>query len=93
MQRCDVELRKWEQAYLDEAITTHDLKEKRAGILARRTSLEHEMARITEEQQVLAQTTIDMRSLEDFCLKVRRTLPRIQRRETADRCTSSIFRS
>lgn len=81
LQRCDVELRKWEQAYLDDAITTHDLKEKRAEILARRTSLEHEMARITEEQQVLAQTTIDMRSLEDFCQEVRRTLPSVSNAE------------
>ena len=57
------ELRKWEQAYLADAIDVQDLKVRRAEVTARRTSLEHEMVRLDDQQRLLEQVALDAASV------------------------------
>ena len=61
--RCDKGLRKWEQAYLADAIDVQDLKVRRAEVTARRTSLEHEMVRLDDQQRLLEQVALDTPSV------------------------------
>ena len=57
------ELRKWEQAYLADAIDVQDLKVRRAEVTARRPSLEHEMVRLDDQQRLLEQVALDTASV------------------------------
>jgi hypothetical protein len=68
------ELRKWEQAYITDAIDVHDFKTKKAEVMTRRASLEREMARLDEQQQLLEQVELETASLVEYCQRVRETL-------------------
>ena len=57
------ELRKWEQAYLADAIDVQDLKVRRAEVTARRTSLGHEMVHLDDQQRLLEQVALDTASV------------------------------
>jgi site-specific DNA recombinase len=72
--QCDKELRKWEQAYITDAIDVHDFKTKKAEVMTRRASLEREMARLDEQQQLLEQVELETASLVEYCQRVRETL-------------------
>lgn len=79
--QCDKELRKWEQAYIADAIDVHDLKAKKAEVMARRASLEREIARVDEQQQLLEQVELETASLVEYCQRVRETLHRFDNEE------------
>jgi site-specific DNA recombinase len=74
--QCDKELRKWEQAYITDAIDVHDFKTKKAEVMTRRASLECEIARLDEQQQLLEQVELETASLIEYCHRVRGTLQR-----------------
>ena len=79
--QCDKELRKWEQAYIADAIDVHDLKAKNAEVMARRASLEREIARLDEQQQLLEQVELETASLVEYCQRVCDTLHRFDNEE------------
>jgi site-specific DNA recombinase len=75
--QCEKELRKWEQAYIADVIDVHDLKARKAEVMARRGSLEREMSRLDEQQQLLEQVTLETASLVAYCQRVCRNLQRL----------------
>ena len=75
--QCDKELRKWEQAYIADVIDVHDLKARKAEVMARRVSLKRELARLDEQQQLLEQVTLEIASLVEYCQRVYRSLQRL----------------
>jgi hypothetical protein len=74
MARCDRDLKRWEDAYLGEAITLDDFKTKRAEIDARRESLHAERARLDEHARQLDQHRVDAEALVEYCHRVRENL-------------------
>src|SRR5262249_35260636 len=75
--QCEKELRKWEQAYIADVIDVHDLKARKAEVMARRGSLEREMSRLDEQQQQLEQITMETASLVEYCQRVCGNLQRL----------------
>src|SRR5262245_20861564 len=74
LDQCDKDLKRWEAAYLGEAINLADFKAKKAEVDARRTSVEQELARLDEQQWVIKQTALEAASLMDYCARVRAQL-------------------
>ena len=72
--QCDKDLKRWEAAYLGEAIDLADFKAKKAEVDARRASVEQEVARLDAEQRLIEQTEIETKSLMDYCARVRQEL-------------------
>lgn len=79
--QCEKELRKWEQAYIADAIDVYDLKAKKAEVMARRASLEREMARLDEQQRLLEQVELETASLAEYCQRVCENLHRLDNTE------------
>jgi hypothetical protein len=67
-------LHKWEQAYIADAIDVYDLKAKKAEVMTQRTSLERELARMNEQQQLLEWVGLETVSLLAYCQRVRQNL-------------------
>lgn len=72
--RCDRDLKRWEDAYLAEAITLEDFKAKKAEVDARRDSLHAERTRLAARAQELEQQLIDAASLVEYCRRVNENL-------------------
>ena len=79
--RCEKDLKRWEAAYVGEAIDLDDFKAKKADIALRRTRLEEELTRLEEQQRLLEQVDFETASLADYCARVRQTLNRFDRTE------------
>jgi site-specific DNA recombinase len=75
--QCDKEQRKWEEAYVNDAIDVLDLKAKKAEIAARRHSAAQELARLADEAQALAHLEQEAISLRRYCQQVRAKLTRL----------------
>ena len=69
--QCDKDLKRWEAAYLGEAIDLADFKAKKAEVDTRRTSAEQELARLDDQQRLLEQADLENASLMDYCARVR----------------------
>jgi site-specific DNA recombinase len=72
--QCDKDLKRWEVAYLGEAINLADFKAKKTEVDARRASAELELTRLDAEQRLIEQTEIETKSLMDYCARVRQEL-------------------
>ena len=68
--QCDKDLKRWEAAYLGEAIDLADFKAKKTEVDARRASAEQELARLDAEQRLIEQTEIETQALTDYCARV-----------------------
>ena len=69
--QCDKDLKRWEAAYLGEAIDLADFKAKKAEVDTRRASAEQELARLDDQQRLLEQAELENASLMDYCARVR----------------------
>jgi len=74
-------VKRWEAAYLGEAIDLADFKAKKAEVDARRASLEQEVARLDDQQRLSEQTELEATSLRDYCARVRSQLQTFTREE------------
>ena len=72
--RCDRDLKRWEDAYLDEILTRQEYKEKKAEVDARRESLHAEQHRLEQRIRDHQQEQIDIRAIEAFCVNAAQTL-------------------
>jgi site-specific DNA recombinase len=72
--QCDKDLKRWEAAYLGEAIDLADFKAKKAEVDTRRASAEQELARLDDQQRLIEQAELDTTSLMDYCARVRAQL-------------------
>src|SRR5262249_13969216 len=72
--QCDKELKRWEAAYLGEAIDLADFKAKKAEVDARRASAEQELARLDDQQRLIEQAELETTSLLEYCARVRSKL-------------------
>jgi site-specific DNA recombinase len=68
--QCDKDLKRWEAAYLGEAIDLADFKAKKAEVDARRFSAEQELARLEAEEHLIEQTELETTALMDYCARV-----------------------
>ena len=73
---CEKDLKRWEAAYLGEAIDLADFKAKKTEIDTRRASVQHEIARLDDQQRRLEQVEVETASLVDYCARVRQNLTR-----------------
>jgi site-specific DNA recombinase len=74
LDQCDKDLKRWEAAYLGEAIDLADFKAKKADIDARRASAEQELAQLDDQQRLIEQAELETASLMDYCARVRAQL-------------------
>jgi site-specific DNA recombinase len=83
--QCDKDLKRWEAAYLGEAIDLNDFKTKKAEVDARRASAEQELTRLEAEQSFIEQAELETASLMDYCARVRSGLqhPTIEEKRRA----------
>jgi hypothetical protein len=72
--QCDKDLKRWEAAYLGEAIDLADFKAKKTEVDARRASAEQELVRLAEQQRLIEQTELETASLMEYCVRVRAEL-------------------
>lgn len=72
--QCDKELKRWEAAYLGEAIDLDDFKGKKAEVDTRRASVERELTRMDDQQRCIEQTELETTSLMEYCARVRSQL-------------------
>jgi hypothetical protein len=72
--QCDKDLKRWEAAYLGEAIDLADFKAKKAEVDARRASAEQELSRLDAEQCAIEQNELEITSLMEYCVRVRSEL-------------------
>jgi site-specific DNA recombinase len=72
--QCAKDIKRWEAAYLGEAIDLADFKGKKAEVDARRASLELELARLDDQQRLLEQATLETATLTEYCQRVRDNL-------------------
>jgi hypothetical protein len=72
--QCDKDLKRWEAAYLGEAIDLADFKAKKAEVDTRRASAEQELARLDDQQRLIEQAELETTSLMDYCARVRSAL-------------------
>jgi Skp family chaperone for outer membrane proteins len=72
--KCEREVDKWERAYLDDALDTKGLKEKKAEIAVRCASLEQEIARLNKQQEILVHAELETASLMTYCQRVAENL-------------------
>jgi hypothetical protein len=71
---CDKDLKRWEAAYLGEAINLADFKQKKVDIDARRASIETELVKLDEQVRLLEQAHVEMATLTDYCQRVAHNL-------------------
>jgi site-specific DNA recombinase len=74
LEQCDRDIKRWEAAYVGEAIDLADFKAKKADVDARRASIAQELARLDEQQQRLIETTLETAAIEEYCARVRSNL-------------------
>jgi hypothetical protein len=72
--QCDKDVKRWEAAYLGEAIDLADFKTKKIEVDARRASAAQELARLDEQQHLIEQAAMETASLTDYCARVRSAL-------------------
>jgi site-specific DNA recombinase len=72
--QCDKDLKRWEAAYLGEAIDLDDFKHKKAEVDARRASAEQELARLDEQQDLIERAHVETAYLTEYCARVRSKL-------------------
>jgi hypothetical protein len=65
--RSNHDLKRWEDAYLNEVLILEEFKAKKAEVDARRECLHAEQARLDEQARCQAQEYINIHALEDFC--------------------------
>src|SRR5262249_42892595 len=68
--QCDKDLKRWEAAYLGEAIDLADFKAKKAEVDARHASAERELARLNEQQRLLEEVELERASLVEYCARM-----------------------
>src|SRR5262249_9596576 len=68
------DLKRWEAAYLGEAIDLADFKAKKAEVDVRRASAEQELARLDDQQHLIEQAELETASLMEYCARVRAQL-------------------
>jgi site-specific DNA recombinase len=74
--QCDKELKKWELAYVHDAIDVQDFKAKTAEVLTRRTSIDQELTQIAAQQAQLREMELETTALTAYCRRVRAELTR-----------------
>ena len=74
LQQCERDLKRWEAAYLGEAIDLEDFKSKAAEIIIRRKSIEQELTRIDEQQRLLERARTETASTKEYCERVKKNL-------------------
>jgi site-specific DNA recombinase len=72
--QCDKDLKRWEAAYLGEAIDLADFKAKRAEVDARCASVEQELVRLDDQQRLIEQAKLETACLIEYCTRVRSKL-------------------
>jgi site-specific DNA recombinase len=72
--QCDKDLKRWEAAYLGEAIDLNDFKTKKAEVDARRASAEQVLSQLEAEQSLIEQAELETASLMDYCARMRSDL-------------------
>jgi site-specific DNA recombinase len=72
--QCDKDLKRWEAAYLGEAIDLDDFKTKKAEVDARRASAGQELARLGAEQSLMEQAELETAFLVEYCARARANL-------------------
>lgn len=72
--QCDKDIKRWEAAYVGEAITLEDFKIKKTEIDTRRVSIERELSHLDDQQHAMEQAALEIASLEDYCTRVRSQL-------------------
>jgi hypothetical protein len=72
--KCERELQKWEQAYLNDAIDLTDFKSKKAEVEARRQSLLRERAEADAKLESIGQAVEHIEALIDYCRRVGQNL-------------------
>jgi len=72
--QCEKDVKRWEAAYLGEAIDLADFEAKKVDIDTRRASLEQELARLDAEQRLIGQVELETASLMEYCVRVRSQL-------------------
>ncbi len=75
--RCERDLKRWEDAYLGEAIILEDFKTKKAEIDARRDSLHVERTSLEERARQLDQQRVDAEALVGYCRQVQGNLAQL----------------
>jgi site-specific DNA recombinase len=81
LHQCDKDLKRWEAAYLAEAIDVADFKGKKAEVDARRGSVERELMRLEEEQRQLEAAALETTTLIDYCRQVAQSLRQLDPEE------------
>ena len=81
--QCDKDLKRWEAAYLGEAIDLADFKAKKAEVDTRRASAEQELARLDDQQRLIEQAELETTSLMDYCARVRSAVATLHARGEA----------
>jgi site-specific DNA recombinase len=74
LSRCEKDLKRWEAAYLGEAIDLADFKAKKAEVDARRISVERELSHLDEQQERIEQAEEEAAFLMQYCARVRSRL-------------------
>ena len=69
--QCDKDLKRWEVAYLGEAIDLADFKAKKAEIDTHRASVTQELAHVDDRQRHIEQYELETVSLIEYCARVR----------------------
>jgi site-specific DNA recombinase len=72
--QCDKDLKRWEAAYLGEAIDLADFKAKKTEIDARRASAERELTRLDDQQRLIERAELETDSIMEYCARVRQEL-------------------
>jgi hypothetical protein len=72
--QCDKDLKRWEAAYLGEAIDLADFKGKKSEVDTRRASAEQELSRLDDQQRLIEQAELETTSLMEYCARVRAEL-------------------
>jgi site-specific DNA recombinase len=74
--QCEKDLKRWEAAYLGEAIDLDDFKAKKTEVETRRASATRELARLDDQQHLLEQVELETAMLTDYCRRVSQQLHR-----------------
>jgi site-specific DNA recombinase len=72
--QCEKELARWYAAYEKEVIDLDDFKRRKTEVEVRRSSAEHELARLDAEQRLKEQTKLEMAALTELCAGMRQEL-------------------
>lgn len=69
--QCDKDLKRWEAAYLGEAIDLNDFRAKKVEVDVRRASAEQELKRLDDQQRLIEQGELETAALMEYCTRLR----------------------